>query len=347
MLGLSLLVAPTNAGASTVSSVVGVDALGEHYQYAKFTATRGERNRLTVRAIRNARSWSVVIRDIGSRVRVRGRCTSLDSHSATCPTDLGFASIWLRDRPDRVTTLGRGSFSGGAGNDLMIDRARSGVALLGGEGNDVLRSASGGSWLDGGRGDDALYGGTGNDEFSGGPGNDRLSGGAGADALAGDAGRDRLAGGSGDDHLASNEAAVGVGAESAPTMPDELACGRGADDAASDAADTLRPSCEELVGDRIRLATAPVLRGDRAEFVATWILVTPEAAIGTISLHSLAGEQYGNAGYVVPPYGMATVSVPLSSAGVAALRAGTTVQVDLVSDGLIKSSGYRMFLRAG
>ena len=57
----------------------------------------------------------------------------------------------------------------------------------------------------------------------------------------------------------------------------------------------------------------------------------------------------------MPSGGSATVSVPLTSAGVAALGAGTVVQVDLVPDSvmiapgleasLIGSSGYRMFLR--
>jgi hypothetical protein len=88
------------------------------------------------------------------------------------------------------------------------------------------------------------------------------------------------------------------------------------------------------------------LRADRAEFTATWTEGAYATRSGTLSVYGPAGEQYGTAGYVVPYRGMTTVSVPLTSAGIAALRAGAVVQVDLIPDFQIPSFGYRMFLRA-
>jgi hypothetical protein len=113
--------------------------------------------------------------------------------------------------------------------------------------------------------------------------------------------------------------------------------------------DTLELACEQLEAEaysgEIVLGTIPALRGDRADFTATF--AGSQAAVGTLSLSGPTGEPYGQAGYVVPPDGTPTrVSVPLNSVAVAALHAGTTVQVNIVPD-QFRSSGYRMFLRAG
>jgi hypothetical protein len=164
VLGLWLFVAPPAAGASTVSSIRGVDEGGRYY-YAKFSATRGERNRLTVRTRHTSSFRGVVIRDTGSRVRARGRCESLDRHSAKCAATYGQASISLGDLNDRVDLLGSvsGGVHGGAGNDLMIGRSRWGGNFFGGKGNDVLRGGAEDDVLDGGPGRDRLYGAGGDD----------------------------------------------------------------------------------------------------------------------------------------------------------------------------------------
>jgi hypothetical protein len=248
--------------------------------------------------------------------------------------------------------------------DLKRGRTSTGDTIVGvrtvtgGSGDDQLTGDAAYNTLNGGPGDDAIDGGAGNDVSVGGPGNDRLSGGIGNDYLVGEADRDRLDGGTGDDSLSSREA-IDNGHQGFPTMADQLSCGDGADVVTSDAADTLEPACDQLGAEDVQLRTVPMLRGDHAEFTATWTFPggLGRAAVGTLSLHSLVGEEYGKARYAVPSAGTMTISVPLTSAGVAALRAGTVVQVDLVPDPLviapgsqpmlIGSSGYRMFLRAG
>jgi hypothetical protein len=432
ILGLWLLVAPGDAAASTASTATAVDVEGFPYEYAKFTAARGEQNRVTVRG----RFGRVVIRDSGSRMRTRGGCRALGPHAAKCPAGYAGPSISLRDGNDRVNLRGSGTAYGGAGNDRLTGGSY--VSFFGGTGKDVLRGGAQNDWLNGGagrdrlygrgeaddlfdgetdadaardlfnggapgfsgntlhftrrqkslrvdlergqastrdtilgvqnitggsgddeltgddadnrlrggRGDDAIDGGAGNDSSSGGPGNDRLSGGVGNDYLEGHSGADGLDGGPGNDELHSREA-DDDGGQGSRTMPDEVGCGDGADKAWSDAPDTLERACEQLVAEDIQIATVPALRGDHAEFIATSRVGRSSAAVGTLSLHSPAGEEYGRAGYVVPPDGTTTVSVPLTPNGVAALRAGIVVEVTVVSDGLTTSSGYRMFLRAG
>ena len=87
---------------------------------------------------------------------------------------------------------------GGRGNDYI--RTVIGTqSLLGNNGNDVLYGDAGQDYLSGGNGDDELNGGAGNDDLSGGAGNDILNGGAGNDYLDGGAGRDTLTGGAGSD----------------------------------------------------------------------------------------------------------------------------------------------------
>ena len=92
----------------------------------------------------------------------------------------------------------------------------------------------------------------------------------------------------------------------------------------------------------------PVLRNHRADFAVTCL--PGRGYAGTLVLHSEAGEEYGQASFVVPAAGATTVSVPLTAAGVTALRAGTVLRVDVVRAGhdpppanpFIWPSGYRV-----
>jgi Ca2+-binding RTX toxin-like protein len=412
ILGLWLLVAPTDGWASTVSTRL---EYGDEFPwvYATFAADRGERNRLTVRW----RQSNLVFRDTGSRVRARGRCKSLGPHSASCRA-YSLGRVSLRNRNDRFRLRGfSGAFSavdGGRGNDVLrggdgqtaldggpgrdrlyghllvdgetdaqaapdlfnarpagsgsVDFSRRETALridlgggrtstgdtivgvrkvVGGSGDDQITGDASDNTLRGGLGADVIDGGSGDDESSGGPGDDRLSGDIGNDELLGGAGRDGLDGGSGDDVLSSNEP-VEVGGTRTSTAPDEVACGDGADEVLSDASDTLEPACELMLAGEIRLRTAPTWRAGRAEFTADWTGVgSTLGTIGTLRLRGPAGEEFGTAGYVGSFVGLTIVSVPLTSSGIAALQAGTVVQVDLIPDGAMELFGYRMFLQAG
>jgi RTX calcium-binding nonapeptide repeat (4 copies) len=83
---------------------------------------------------------------------------------------------------------------------------------------------------------DVLLGRAGNDRLSGRGGKDRLSGGPGKDQLSGGPGKDRLSGGPGNDRVTG-----GPGA-------DVLDCAGGKDRAVADTADTVRASCETVLG---------------------------------------------------------------------------------------------------
>lgn len=103
------------------------------------------------------------------------------------------------------------SLNGGAGNDLLdASAALASMTLIGGDGDDTLRSGRGDDVLDGGNGndrllanagDDLLIGGGGFDNLDAGDDNDTLDGGAGDDSLFGSLGNDRLSGGGGNDLL--------------------------------------------------------------------------------------------------------------------------------------------------
>ncbi len=102
------------------------------------------------------------------------------------------------------------SLSGGAdtANVQSIDNLFIGTAsVLGGDGNDTLSAATGGSGVtyplhfDGGTGLDSISGGDGADTLVGGSGDDTLSGNGGDDKLRGGAGNDEMHGGDGVDEL--------------------------------------------------------------------------------------------------------------------------------------------------
>lgn len=102
------------------------------------------------------------------------------------------------------------SLSGGAGNDLLdVSSALASMTLIGGDGNDTLRSGRSDDVLDGGEGNDSLSGGLGNDRLHGAAGNDQLDGGDGDDVLLGQFGNDVLRAGRGNDQLSG-----GVGNDS-------------------------------------------------------------------------------------------------------------------------------------
>ncbi len=105
------------------------------------------------------------------------------------------------------------SLNGGAGNDLLdVSAALDSVTLLGGEGNDTLKSGRGDDLLDGGAGDDSLVAGLGNDRLNGGSGHDQLDSGDGDDVLLGQLGNDVLRAGKGNDQLsggAGNDSLLG------------------------------------------------------------------------------------------------------------------------------------------
>ena len=238
--------------------------------------------------------------------------------------------------------------------DLRSNRTSTHDSIVGiqnitsGGGDDHLIGDAADNRLRGGPGDDVIVDDMGKDTAIGGPGNDRLSGGAGKDYLIGEADSDQLDGGPGDDAFDTKEI-DDDGGHGTPNRPDEVVCGDGADTARSDASDTVELACEQLwaesFGGDIVLWTVPAFGGDHADFTATFVGL--QTAIGTLGLTGPAGEHYGQADYVVPPDGTpTTVSVPLSSAAVAALHVGTTVQVNVVPDRYARPSGYRVFLRA-
>lgn len=97
----------------------------------------------------------------------------------------------------------------GAGNDSVdASQLNFGVAINGGEGNDMIVGGSdadlffgetGNDTLIAGGGDDSAFGGLGNDTLRGGSGNDVLDGGDDADLVVGQGGGDLLIGGTGND----------------------------------------------------------------------------------------------------------------------------------------------------
>ena len=260
----------------------------------------------------------------------------------------GGASSFYGDRVDFRLRKNALRVSLGRGRTSMGDTIIRAESVTGGSGNDRLTGDGAANRLFGGPGADTVRGGAGNDLTMGGAGDDRLFGGAGDDGVEGNAGQDRLDGGAGNDVFASNEALDGGTATA-----DMVACGDGVDGGPSDPSDTLETTCEQLwTVDGVRIGTVPVLRDDHADFTVACFSGTRCAA--TLRLRSLSGEEYGEANFDVPSADMATttVSVPLSAPGVAALRTGTIMRVDVLPSGIEADmspwpSGYRMFLRDG
>ena len=140
-----------------------------------FTAAAGEANDVTI----TESGGRYVVGDSGAALLAGPGCVRTSERAATC--DAEDAMVELGDRDDRSS--GVGHVQGGAGNDVLINRSRMAVDLVGGPGNDRLT---------GGRGNDGLTGGGGNDRLTGGRGNDRLTGGSGNDLLSGGRDADRI-----------------------------------------------------------------------------------------------------------------------------------------------------------
>ncbi|WP_129792675.1 Ig-like domain-containing protein [Sphingosinicella sp. CPCC 101087] len=125
--------------------------------------------------------------------------TRIDSFSYTITDPDGLTSTATVQVT--VTGINDGlALSGGNGDDVLEGTAGE-DRLSGGNGEDWLLGLDGHDWLDGGNHDDVLIGGAGNDVLNGGNHDDILHAGAGADVLNGGNHADRLNGGAGDDVL--------------------------------------------------------------------------------------------------------------------------------------------------
>jgi arylsulfatase A-like enzyme len=104
---------------------------------------------------------------------------------------------------------GAATFHGGAGNDLMIAKAKQANrrhAFYGEAGNDTLHGGPGRDTLDGGTGDDVIFGYSGRNHIYGGHGNDLIYDGEGASTIDPGPGRNTVELGEGD-----HEVHVGTG----------------------------------------------------------------------------------------------------------------------------------------
>lgn len=108
-------------------------------------------------------------------------------------------------------------FRGGAGDDLMIAKAKQANrrhAFYGEAGNDTLHGGPGRDTLDGGTGDDVIFGYTGRNVIRGGHGNDVIEDGEGASTVDPGPGRNRVRLGPGD-----HEVHVGTGVTEIEAAP--------------------------------------------------------------------------------------------------------------------------------
>jgi hypothetical protein len=103
-----------------------------------------------------------------------------------------------RCRVGNITAIGLRGF-GGRDRIKATDGVRTQLAVLGGNGRDVIAGGGVGDGLDGGPGADRVLGRSGGDLLRGNAGNDRLAGGPGNDTVNGGPGRDACGGGPGAD----------------------------------------------------------------------------------------------------------------------------------------------------
>jgi RTX calcium-binding nonapeptide repeat (4 copies) len=103
-----------------------------------------------------------------------------------------------RCRVGNITYIGLRAF-GGRDRIKATDGVRTQLAVLGGNGRDVIAGGGVGDGLDGGPGADRVLGRSGGDLLRGNAGNDRLAGGPGDDTVNGGPGRDACGGGPGAD----------------------------------------------------------------------------------------------------------------------------------------------------
>jgi len=183
-----------------------------------FTAAAGEANDVTI----TESGGRYVVGDSGAALLAGPGCVRTSERAATC--DAEDAMVELGDRDDRSS--GVGHVQGGAGNDVLINRSRMAVDLLGGAGNDRLT---------GGEGNDSLVGGGGNDRLTGGRGNESLVGGGGNDRLTGGGGNDLLSGGRDADRINSHDG-----------RRDRVDCGQRQDRVIADRVDRVARNCEHV-----------------------------------------------------------------------------------------------------
>ncbi|WP_282096737.1 calcium-binding protein [Epibacterium ulvae] len=128
----------------------------------------------------------------GSYHTYNSTLSSIEHIRATYETDDGLHELQL----DLIATgtQGRNRLIGGAGNDQIRSLS----------GRDRLNGGNGDDNLNGGRGNDIVLGGVGEDTVVGGNGNDRLRGQDGDDLIIGGRGRDLLWGGDGNDTFLFN-----------------------------------------------------------------------------------------------------------------------------------------------
>jgi hypothetical protein len=132
-------------------------------------------------------------------LRARVQVGYFDAGSGVHVTTDGRANDGVPGEHDDVSSLVR-TINGSAHDDVLdARRARTGVSIYGGSGNDRAFASVAGSLIQGDGGSDALQGSDGADDLIGGPGRDQLLGGAGNDDLTGGGGHDLLVGGPGRD----------------------------------------------------------------------------------------------------------------------------------------------------
>ena len=161
---------------------------------------------------------------------------------------------------------------------------------------------------------------------SGGPGDDVLTGGPEPDQLSGGRGVDRL--------------------DVAGNGPADLArCGGGADVVVSTSRDTVA-ECEVLAppsGAGLDVAVLPTADADSADFTVACTGPLAPGCLAILRLSGPEGEAYGERAVALAPGRTgATVRVPLTPAGKAAIRAGAVLVVDV--DGGGEVYGYRVTL---
>ena len=99
---------------------------------------------------------------------------------------------WFRD--EKVGTNDDEDFYGHGGDDLIAS-AGGNDYVDGGDGHDEVSAGSGSDTVDGGDGEDTIFGGSGHDDLNGGDDDDEISGGSNNDTLLGGFGNDTLDGG--------------------------------------------------------------------------------------------------------------------------------------------------------
>ena len=357
---LIALAVPASAPAATVSSEGGV---------LRYRAAAGERNVVTLSRMA---AGQVRVRDTGARIAARGDCRKLGARTVRCDEAVEVLQVRLGDRDD--------SYAGRS-------KDRTGAVVLGGSGDDVLRGGRGRDELKGGPGRDRLLGGRGvdtadysdrttsvrvdlvagtSDTGDGLKGIESVLGGAGADVLVGDAddnllsgagGADSLRAGPGDDQIEGGKGADsvkgGAGDDALLTWgddrADEVTCGSGTDEAVSESLDTLT-DCERLraSGGAVVLDLLPLADFDSADFTVTCDEPFAPGCVGSVTLTGPDGEAYGSGPYAIAPAREgAVISVPLTAAGRAAIRAGAVLAVDVRPDEETIATdvyGYRLTL---